>query len=179
MRVILATSCLAFLLGCATPYQPAGFRGGYDQLQLDANTFRVEFRGNGYARRQRVDTYLLYRCAELTVQQGYDYFVTVSGETDTSIHSFTTPGSFSATTTHSGYSSHTTGTIMQGQTYRVRKHEGVAVIKMFKGEKSSDHPAAFDAKELMHFLQQQSAELLEHAKSKEQPAKAGEKLSPG
>jgi hypothetical protein len=32
---------VAVLLGCATPYQPAGFRGGYSDLTLDNNTVRL------------------------------------------------------------------------------------------------------------------------------------------
>jgi len=136
---ILLTSAL--LLGCATPYQPKGWGGGYSAIQLDSNTLRVTFKGNGHTSRERVDTFLLYRCAEITVQRGYDYFITVSADTTTR--------------------SHTTGS--SGDTHTFHKHEGVAIVRMFKGDKPADYPAAFDAKELMHFLQNQNSELMEHA----------------
>src|SRR5438270_4343037 len=68
---------IAVLAGCETPYQVIGYRGGYTDIPLDANTFRVSFEGNGLTSSQTVEIYLLYRCAELTVQRDHDYFVIV------------------------------------------------------------------------------------------------------
>lgn len=69
------------LAGCATPYQPLAFPigryGGYTDIPWDANTFRVSFAGNPFTSSQTVEIYLLYRCAELTVQHGHDFFVVV------------------------------------------------------------------------------------------------------
>jgi hypothetical protein len=75
LLVILTVS----ILGCATKYQPVGLTGGYSNIQIDANTYRVSFRGNGMTSRERVETYMLYRCAELTAEAGYDYFMIVGG----------------------------------------------------------------------------------------------------
>ena len=87
------------LAGCATPYQKSGFRGGYSDVQIDGNTFSVEFRGNGYTRRQTVETYLLYRCAQFTTEAGYDYFVIVGRDTDTKNQLFATTGNYTSNTT--------------------------------------------------------------------------------
>ncbi|RYG37150.1 MAG: hypothetical protein EON93_04050 [Burkholderiales bacterium] len=69
------------LAGCATPtpYQPAdarsGVSGGFSDQRITSNRYRVSFAGNGATSRDTVENYLLYRAAELTVQQGYDSFI--------------------------------------------------------------------------------------------------------
>jgi len=68
--VSLSAAIIIGSIGCSTPYQRHGVRGGYSELQLDANTFKVQFSGNGYTARSRVETCLFYRCAELTDRDG-------------------------------------------------------------------------------------------------------------
>ena len=51
-------------IGCATPYQQSSFRGGYSDTRIDSNTVMVSFKGNGFTGRQKVESYLLYTCAE-------------------------------------------------------------------------------------------------------------------
>jgi len=62
----------------ATPYQPlhAGGQtsGGYSEIKIESNRWRVIFRGNDATSRETVETYLLYRAADLTVAQGFDWF---------------------------------------------------------------------------------------------------------
>lgn len=81
-----ATTALAgaalSLAGCATPvtpYQPASaanpVAGGYSDTRIAADRYLVTFSGNSFTSRERVEAALLYRAAELTVQQGYDWFV--------------------------------------------------------------------------------------------------------
>lgn len=150
-RFLALFSCSLVLLiitACATPYQPQGFRGRYSDLQLDAKTFRVDFNGNGFTSRRTVETYLLYRCAEVTVDRGYDYFIIVDRSSEMKTEGYTTPGSFQANT----YGGYTSGTYTPGQTYTYRKHGGTMIIKSFRGTKPSDNPAAFDARELMGYL---------------------------
>jgi hypothetical protein len=67
--IALGWFLVLFTLGCAgaTPYQAAAWQGGYEESRLDAESFRVEFRGNGYTSRLQVENALYYRCAELTV----------------------------------------------------------------------------------------------------------------
>lgn len=80
--VLLLGACVT-----ATPYQPAGapgnrVSGGFWEQPIERNRFRVNFAGNEMTSRQRVETYLLYRSAQLTVEQGYDWFVTADRATD-------------------------------------------------------------------------------------------------
>lgn len=149
-----------FLSACATTYRPLGFGGGYSDVQIDANTYRVSFRGNGYTSRDRVETYMLYRCAELTDQAGYDYFVVVNTGTDARQSFVTTPGTYSSTTvgTATAYgntaygSATTTGTYTPGQTMVATRYGGTAIIKLFKGDKPSENPNAFVAREVLKYL---------------------------
>ena len=80
-----ALAALAVLGACATatPYQ-AAFDGerGYSEMKIEDNRFQVEFAGNSLTDRKTVETYLLYRAAELTRLNGYDHFRVVRRETD-------------------------------------------------------------------------------------------------
>ncbi|WP_339691734.1 hypothetical protein [uncultured Parasphingorhabdus sp.] len=82
------------LLGCATatPYQPqsAGQRvaGGYSENRLADTKYRVRFAGNTLTSRDTVEGYLLYRAAELTVQNGYDWFRITDHTTETDRRTF-------------------------------------------------------------------------------------------
>ncbi len=85
----LLSGCLAsavLLAACAesTPYQRAATPGsyGYSEQQIERNRFMVAFSGNSLTDRQAVETFLLYRAAELTREQGYDYFRLVRRDTD-------------------------------------------------------------------------------------------------
>ncbi|RCL88812.1 hypothetical protein [Hyphomonas sp.] len=80
-----AIAALAVLGACATatPYQAAldGDRG-YSEMKIEDNRFQVEFSGNSLTDRKTVETYLLYRAAELTRLNGYDHFRVLRRDTD-------------------------------------------------------------------------------------------------
>ncbi len=75
------------LAGCetATPYQPLSPQnavyGGFTDQRLDETHFRVAFQGNSATSREQVENYLLYRAAELTANQGFDWFEMVDRHT--------------------------------------------------------------------------------------------------
>ncbi len=93
----LATSTL-MVAGCATEtrYRPAtgtGFyRTGFSDRQIEPNRFLVSFQGNSVTSRDTVERYLFFRAAELTLQNGYDYFVMADRDTDRQSRTYTTPG---------------------------------------------------------------------------------------
>ncbi|MET0294177.1 MAG: hypothetical protein ABW042_04110 [Phenylobacterium sp.] len=76
----------------ATPYQPnirgQHVSGGFSEIQLEPDRFRVNFAGNSLTSRETVEGYLLYRAAELTVQQGYDWFEIVDRDTDKHVRTY-------------------------------------------------------------------------------------------
>jgi hypothetical protein len=170
LLICFASGCLA-LVGCATSYQGKGLTGGYSDVRVDSNTFRVDFHGNAFTSRQTVETYLLRRCAELTVDAGYDYFVTLGSDTEARQGAYTTPGSYNSMTTGSATaygntvygSATTTGTFHPGQTFVITKYGASATIKVFRGDKPTDNPNAYNAREVLHYLgapdsQQQTVE---------------------
>lgn len=95
------------LVGCATAtsYQPLDVfdGGGYTETQLDENVFDVEFSGNGYTGGERARNFTLLRCAELTLQNDYAFFVIIIEEqsSDVSTSTFTTPTTTTYGTTYS------------------------------------------------------------------------------
>jgi hypothetical protein len=78
----------AGLAACATPtpYQPnvpgQSTSGGYSEIRLEANRYRVNFTGNTLTSRETVEAYLLFRAAELTLQEGNDWFTIMDRNTD-------------------------------------------------------------------------------------------------
>lgn len=84
-RIAPALASLALLGACATatPYQAATDSDrGFTEQQIESDRWQVSFSGNSLTERQTVETYLLYRAAELTAEQGFDHFRVVKRDTD-------------------------------------------------------------------------------------------------
>ena len=83
----VAASTSVLLAACATAggYQarvePAG--SGYAEERVDETRWSVEFTGGAGDTRDIVETYVLYRAAELTMSSGYDWFIPSALEVDT------------------------------------------------------------------------------------------------
>jgi hypothetical protein len=98
--VIALAASTSVVAGCATEtaYRPAtgsGFyRTGYSDTRITPNRFRVTFAGNTITDRDVVERYLLFRSAELTTQNGYDYFVMADRDTDRQARTYSTPGAW-------------------------------------------------------------------------------------
>ena len=63
------------LIGCATSYQPLKSGVGYSDLQLNTTTYKVSYAGSRKISIDTVHDFLLLRCAELTLEKGYKYFI--------------------------------------------------------------------------------------------------------
>jgi len=100
MRRLILLALTVLVAGCATPYQRAGLTGGFAETQLQENIFTVYFRGNGYTSRERCSDFALLRCAELTLDQGFEYFAVADSVQDAKTMLYSTGGS-----------SHTYGTV--------------------------------------------------------------------
>ena len=84
-RFLSALAALVVMGACATatPYQAAlNGQKGYENQQIENNRWQISFAGNSLTERQTVETYLLYRAAELTSLEGYDYFRVIQRDTD-------------------------------------------------------------------------------------------------
>jgi hypothetical protein len=70
MLALVLVILLGALGGCATAYQSTGFTGGYSDLQLAPDVYRVSFKGNAFTQRERVLNLALLRAAELALSRG-------------------------------------------------------------------------------------------------------------
>jgi len=166
----------ATLAGCmtATPYQPAtaSSRLGFWDEQIESNRFRVSFAGNSLTARETVERYLLYRAAELTVQNGGDHFILVTRDTETRTETYRSPGAFYGPGPW-GYWSPSwrfyRGPRWGWRSYdpfwddpfwrdrdwdyrTVRQYEATAEIVIGRGPKPGDNVRAFDAREVLDRL---------------------------
>ena len=78
MKLAALLLLLLTVSGCATAYQSTSFTGGHSEKQLEKNIWRVAFHGNGYTNKETVQTYWLYRCAQMTIEKGFDGFEIIS-----------------------------------------------------------------------------------------------------
>ena len=178
MKTLLKLACLAALAlastSCQTPYGSKGLFGGFTETRLDANTYRVSFQGNGYTSKETVESYTLMRCAELTRESGFDWFLVLDSDTertDTQVHSGSTTtsstygasdswGSASADARGGDVSfdggsaswSSTTSRTGPSTTVGIQKFESGVVIKMFEGAKPEEAWNGYDAGEVIAFL---------------------------
>lgn len=60
--------------GCATNYKPEGKDGGYSQKKLADAVYRVSYSGNVLSSQARIWYFWIYRCAELSKEQGFELF---------------------------------------------------------------------------------------------------------
>lgn len=91
LRFLIVASALAAstaLAGCQsgpTPYQARAQSDlGYAESRIESDRYRISFKGNSMTERETVEDYMLYRAAELTLQNGYDTFTIVERDTDKS-----------------------------------------------------------------------------------------------
>ncbi len=169
---IAALAVAAGLSACATatPYQPnirgQQVSGGFSETQLEPDRFRVNFAGNSLTSRETVEGYLLFRAAELTVQEGYDWFAVVDRNTETDRRTYVerdplySPwygpsygywrpywryyGGFGWRTWDPWWGDPFWADRMDVRT--VTKFEASAEIVMNRGAKPADDPRAFDAR---------------------------------
>jgi hypothetical protein len=78
MRILIAAFALAALAACASTltYGPAAEAGasGYSETQIESNRYFVTYRARGGAEASQLHDYALLRAAELTLQQGGEWF---------------------------------------------------------------------------------------------------------
>lgn len=156
IEILFVIVAAAFVSGCATPYQPDGFTGGYSDTQLQPDVFRVYFRGNGYTSGQRAQDFAMLRAAGICLQHGFGYFALLNERNSTSTQTVTTPGYASTTGSASGYGNSATYSgstyYSPGQTVTIDKPHASLMIRCFKTKPKGTH--AFDATFLQKSLKQ-------------------------
>jgi hypothetical protein len=171
IAAVLAAATALSACATATPYQPAvqgqAVSGGYTEVRVEANRYRITFAGNTLTSRETVERYLLFRAAELTAQSGYDWFLVVDRETDRTTRTYVEPGPFGPGWSY-GYWRPYWRYYGRGWGWRtwdpywgdpfwadrvdvrtVEKFEATAEIVMNRGPRPENEPRAFDAREVM------------------------------
>ncbi|MEE9190225.1 MAG: hypothetical protein V3U16_05600 [Candidatus Neomarinimicrobiota bacterium] len=82
---IICTIILTTLLfiSCKTAYGPKGISGGYFESKISDSEYQVSFKGNQHTTLDMTNASLLYRCADLTLEKGYEYFTIIDDNIDT------------------------------------------------------------------------------------------------
>lgn len=150
IRELIGAAAIAIALSaCATGYHASGATGGFIERPLSPDSYVVEFQGNGFTNPQRANDFLLLRCAELALENGYSHFAIIQAE-DTSKTSYAVMPTRTTTTSYGdatlwGNSLHLNGTsntqTSGGEVVPILKPGAGAVIKLLRDP--SDQ--AFDA----------------------------------
>jgi len=162
-KLIYLFVMVVLVSGCATGYHREGFSGGYNDMKIQDDIFKVGFSGNGYCGSERAVNFAMLRCAEVTLEKGYNYFIIIDEKSLSETSSYTTPvtaqtygtasayggygyaqGSYSGTTYYSG-----------GQTYNFNKPSAVNTIKCFKEKPQNFQGIVYDAKQIKENLRKQ------------------------
>lgn len=171
-RLILAATAALALSACATstPYQPLAARGattgGYSELRISPDRFRVTFSGNTLTSRETVERYLLYRAAEVTLGEGADWFALTDRHTERDSRTVVTRDPFGydyywrPTWGYGGYGRWMTWDPWGPRRFwaedidvhQVNRYEASAEIFLGRGPKPAGDPAAFDAREVLKNL---------------------------
>lgn len=152
-KIVLSGAALAaatLLAACATatPYQPLQDGYGYTEQKIESNRYRVSFAGNSETPKQTVETYLLFRAAELTLKSGYDYFVFASDNTDANTRYLQTFDGYYGWGRYYWGPRSAFGGIGTSTATPVTEYVAQADIVMFTGKKKNDDVKAFDAREV-------------------------------
>jgi hypothetical protein len=138
ISLLLAIAAAGLATACAssgsTPYQPAGISGefGYAEQQLEHNKMRLTFNGNSLTDVTTVKKYVLYRAAEVTLQNGYDFFILADRGVETESEFRTT-----------GFRPR-----FGGEVEEKTSRAAMIDITMFNGRKPPVLPNAYDAREV-------------------------------
>lgn len=148
MKRVVTIPLLA-LTACATAYQSSNhFTGGFDEIALAPNVYKVTFKGNGYTSSERAEGLALLRSADLTLQKGFKYFALADSKSATSHSSYTTPVTANTTANVTAFGNTAYGTATTtysgGQTVFISKPRAANLVVMFP-ERPQIDGMVFDA----------------------------------
>ncbi len=144
------------LAGCASTYGPKTSMGGYEEIDLGQNMIKVSFYGNQHTSKEMITQRLLYRCAEVTQESGFDTFVVLQDESYEDRKVFKPTGTNPVKTVESqSVGVRTVVTPDFNRTTETTNMTGVYIISMFnKGNSEYDmyKKSHFDAERILNDL---------------------------
>ena len=108
-----------------------------------------------------METYLLYRAAELTLQVGGDHFQVIERDTETDVSTYGSYNPYYGSSLFFGYGSYPGyyrrpysgygygGSIGTTQSRTTKKFEATVEFLAFRGPKPPDDPMSYDAREVV------------------------------
>ncbi|HCS63520.1 MAG TPA: hypothetical protein DIW64_05205 [Cellvibrio sp.] len=160
MKVITSILFITVLSGCTSQqsaYRAAKGEGsGYKDVALAENHYRVQFKINGPARKA-AQKYALVRASELTIAQGYDWFV-VENRT---LRTLNEPDLFESTpspiaTRNCGLLGCRTQTQLPAQPMDVPDTETFATMEIRMGRGVRPEKESYDAREIWEAHQKEN-----------------------
>ncbi|MEZ5897367.1 MAG: hypothetical protein R3C51_13310 [Parvularculaceae bacterium] len=167
-KIAMAALAAVTLAACAssTPYGPASANNpyGFSEQRIEQNRYRIVFRGNSSTTREAVETYLLYRAAELTLQSGFDHFVVTEQDTEANTRYSSSPnaaffgrysygyGPYCCAFPYYAYGWGWGSPYDSYDTREITRYTAIAFVTMHAGPKPADNPQAFDARDVVDNL---------------------------
>lgn len=150
LRLIISVLLLSGPLSCitATGYQPRSFlfNYGYSESRIGGSIYRVDYMCSEKTPLSVCDGYLYRRCAELTRDAGYDYFIVDEHISHIRKVDKQVPGHYQAFDHKSGP---TTYTYLPGYVDTRMEPACHARITMRRGTKPPDEPNAFTPEDVI------------------------------
>lgn len=142
------------------PYHPLNKMGGYTDMQFAPEIYKVTFYGNPYLSVDAVQTLTLIRCAEITKQNDYKYFIILTAATNVNRAYRATPtvaysngmANYYGNFNNNGFNANGFGnsftTVVPGSTREIDSYTSIAVIRLLKNNKK--YSTAFNAESILH-----------------------------
>lgn len=160
----LAMSCLVLALASCASMEPTGYTMandkadfGYRHTQLTDDKYRISFRGNRKTDTETIRDYALLHAADLTLQEGYDWFSIASQDMETNKKNVPTSSTVATVGTRTSTSCGLLGCttvhhpqytgVMMGSEEVTSDRQFIMTISMGKGKPANPN-AVYDAKAL-------------------------------
>ena len=129
-RVAFVLLLTSISTGCFAPtkYLP-GAGNGYSETQLQPDVVEVRFGGNSRTSMERASDFMMLRCAELALEEGYTHFAILGEDSDVKLSMHTSINTVGAKSTVS--------TSLSG------KPRAMARIRLLKGPSGDAFDAAY------------------------------------
>ena len=131
MKLLGTVMAAALLVGCATTYQSSGLSGGFSEMQMAQDVYRIKFKGNAFTSSEAAQEMAMLRAAELTMQSGYSHFIVMGAQDGTDRSYIHQPGTTTTTITPTGFNSYqATSSTYGGYTAPIDKPRTELMIRM-------------------------------------------------
>ncbi|MEM6414070.1 MAG: hypothetical protein AAF720_05365 [Pseudomonadota bacterium] len=177
-KILISVAITFLLTACATteptPFEPLNSRGyGYSEIKIEDNRYRIVFAGNGGTPADLVETYALRRAAQVTLENGYDWFRVIFRNVTASERGGVNVGAGMGTGSFGRRGGVSVGLGSDIGTFGARRYYTARIeVILGSGEKPSeakDDPAYFDAQSVIDAADSFVAPLLDGDRPNRRP----------